>query len=465
MVYGRKGRPFDWISFSIYISLVVIGWLMVYASGIEQELSADFDGFFPPGLLAQGYWVLIALLVFGVSYLIDSKFWVTFAYPVFAFSLFLLLLVLVLGSTIKGSTSWFQLFGFSFQPSEIAKVGTGLALAAYLSHYKTDLSQFKYQVYALGIIAIPVFLIMLQPDAGSALVFSSLMIVLFREGMPAGIYIILLLAFGLFVTALLFSFQQVLVGMLGLAALVMLNSLSKPAYRWLFNALIILTVLSAWWLDFLVPAIWVLSAALVILLLKNWMDRNGRLVVGIVPAIALSAVFTLSAQYVFNDVLKPHQQDRINVWLQPEKCDPRGSLYNLLQSKVAIGSGGLQGKGFLQGTMTKLNYVPEQSTDFIFSTIGEEQGFIGSVGIIVLFVVLIMRIMMIGERSTMRMYRHFAYAVAGYFFIHCFINIGMTMGLVPIVGIPLPLISKGGSSLIGFSMMMGILLRMDRSGR
>lgn len=465
MVYGRKGRPFDWITFSIYISLVIVGWLMVYASTVDQDAVRTFSGGFPLDLARQGIWVMVALIVFLVSYLIDAKFWVTFAYPVFGITLFLLVLVLIFGTTIKGATAWFQFAGFSLQPSEFAKIGAALALSAYLSHYKTDLRRFKYQAVAIGMITLPMLLILLQPDAGSALVFISLFILLFREGMPPGIYLVGFAALILFITALLFSFLQVVAGILVVSLAVMLNSLNKIRYLWVFNALLAASALVFLWIGLLVPAIWVYSAALVVLLAFHWMERNERLVVGILPAILLSGAFAFSAQYLFNNVLKPHQQDRINVWLQPDKCDPRGSLYNVLQSKVAIGSGGLQGKGYLEGTMTKLNYVPEQSTDFIFSTIGEEQGFIGSLGVIILFVVLILRIIMIGERSSTRMYRHFAYAMAGYFFIHSFVNIGMTMGLVPIMGIPLPLISKGGSSLIAFSIMMGILLRMDHSGR
>lgn len=465
MVYGRKGRPFDWITFSIYISLVIVGWLMVYASTADQQVDQTFSGGFPLELARQGIWVMIALIIFLVTYLIDAKFWVTFAYPVFGITMILLILVLIFGTTIKGATAWFQFAGFSLQPSEFAKIGTALALSSYLSHYKTDLRRFKYQGVAIGMITLPMLLILLQPDAGSALVFISLFILLFREGMPPGIYLVGFAVFILFVTALLFTFLEVVTGILVISLAVMLNTLKRVKYLWGFNTLLVISAIIFLWMGWLFPAIWTYAVAMIVLLAFHWFERNERLVVGVLPAILLSAGFAFSAQYLFNNVLKPHQQDRINVWLQPDKCDPRGSLYNVLQSKVAIGSGGLQGKGYLEGTMTKLNYVPEQSTDFIFSTIGEEQGFIGSLGVIVLFVVLILRIIMIGERSSTRMYRHFAYAVAGYFFIHSFVNIGMTMGLVPIMGIPLPLISKGGSSLIAFSIMMGILLRMDHSAR
>lgn len=465
MVYGRKVRTFDWFSFSIFLSLVIIGWLMVYASDSEQNIQELTGSGIPLALAAQGVWVMIAVIAFLTAYLIDTKFWVTFAYPIFIFTLFLLILVLLFGVKIKGATSWFQIAGFSLQPSEFAKVGTALALSAYLSHYKTNLREFKYQITGLGMIAAPIFLIMLQPDAGSALVFLSLTILLFREGMPPGIYIIGLLALALFITALLFPFHEVVFGILAVGLFVIWGSLDKVRYRWPVMALLGILTILCYYMDWITQGIVTTSILSAGLLVLHGLERNGRFIITIFPAIALSILFAFSSQYVFNNVLKPHQQDRINVWLQPEKCDPRGSLYNVLQSKVAIGSGGLQGKGYLQGTMTKLNYVPEQSTDFIFSTIGEEQGFIGSFGIIGLFLMLILRIIWMGEKANNKMYRNFAYAVAGFLFIHTFVNIGMTMGLVPIVGIPLPLISKGGSSLLGFSIMMGILLRMDNSGR
>jgi rod shape determining protein RodA len=193
----------------------------------------------------------------------------------------------------------------------------------------------------------------------------------------------------------------------------------------------------------------------------HWLKKKERMVILLIVGLILSADVAYISNYVFNNFLKPHQQERINVWLNPDKCDPRGSLYNVLQSKMAIGSGGLQGKGFLEGTMTKLNYVPEQATDFIFCTVGEEQGFIGSLSIILLFFLLLYRITIIAERQRSSFSRHYAYGVAGIIFVHVFINIGMTMGLMPIIGIPLPFISYGGSSLLGFTLLIGVLLKLD----
>ena len=192
-------------------------------------------------------------------------------------------------------------------------------------------------------------------------------------------------------------------------------------------------------------------------------DRKSSFLAVVTTPVALAIILSFASSYTFNNILQPHQQDRINVWLRPTKCDPYGSLYNIIQSKVAIGSGGIQGKGFLKGEMTKLNYVPEQSTDFIFSTVGEEQGFLGSFMVIFLFTVLLIRITMIAERSKNKFIRYYAYSVASIIFVHFFINIGMAMGLMPVIGIPLPFLSKGGSSLLGFSIMIGVLLKMDQA--
>ena len=208
-----------------------------------------------------------------------------------------------------------------------------------------------------------------------------------------------------------------------------------------------------------------LIAAVVLIGFSIWylIDRKSSFLAVVTTPVALAIILSFASSYTFNNILQPHQQDRINVWLRPTKCDPYGSLYNIIQSKVAIGSGGIQGKGFLKGEMTKLNYVPEQSTDFIFSTVGEEQGFLGSFMVIFLFTVLLIRITMIAERGKNKFIRYYAYSVASIIFVHFFINIGMAMGLMPVIGIPLPFLSKGGSSLLGFSIMIGVLLKMDQA--
>jgi rod shape determining protein RodA len=232
------------------------------------------------------------------------------------------------------------------------------------------------------------------------------------------------------------------------------------------NALLVSVVMFLIGLFLLAQDEWLIASAIALVgfgwyLYYHFKKGNYQLIILVFPLLLFGAGFSFGTSYVFDHVLKPHQQDRINVWLRPERCDPRGSLYNLIQSKLAIGSGGLAGKGFLKGEMTKLNYVPEQSTDFIFTTIGEEQGFIGCLGVIILFAILLVRCIYIAERSHLEFVRNYGYAIAGILLFHFTFNLGMTMGLLPVVGIPLPFISKGGSSLMAFSIMIAVLLKMD----
>jgi len=349
----------------------------------------------------------------------------------------------------------------SLQPSEFAKFATCLALAGFLSYYKTDLRQIKYQVSAVALFAFPALLILLQPDAGSALVFSSFFILLYRQGMPVLIYLAGALLVILFIVSLLYPVLMVTAMVLLLAAAIISSSL-KDAYVWVGGFIVLgvaelflAPVISSW------PVVSLNAILLCIAIFRRVRTGISRQLALVLPATILSVAYIFMVNYGFTQLLEPHQQDRINVWLRPELCDPRGSLYNVLQSKIAIGSGGLSGKGFLQGTMTNLNFVPEQTTDFIFSTIGEEQGLIGSVGIILLYSFLLLRISVMAERMRSEFARHYAYGVLGILFFHFFINIGMTMGIVPIIGIPLPFISYGGSSLVAFTMMMAVLIKMD----
>jgi rod shape determining protein RodA len=455
----RKQR-FDWIAFAIFLSLILIGWLMIYAAGHQignPQGIFDLSGSFGK----QSLFILVSFGLFGAIMVVDWKFWSTFSYPVYGVTLLLLVLVLLIGNTVKGSTSWFSFFGFSLQPSELAKFGTALAMASFLSYHRTSLKRAKHQIIAYGIFFVPIVLILLQPDAGSAIVFTSFIIVLFREGLPPWLPLIVLVIAALFVFSLLFHpLQVVAIILLVTAVIFILNE--KKKQPWLISAsiLFLMTAIGFYYhLDLYVTGL--NGIFLMITLIKAIRNSAYRQVSIISPVLVFCAGFAFLSNYAFEHVLEPHQQDRINVWLRPSQCDPQGSLYNVLQSKIAIGSGGLEGKGFLQGTMTKLNYVPEQTTDFIFSTIGEEQGFIGSVAIISLFLLLILRVIKIAERAKASFIRHYAYSVAGILFFHFFINIGMTMGLVPIIGIPLPFISYGGSSLIGFTLMISVLLKMD----
>ena len=453
-------KKFDWISFAIVISLIVIGLMMVYAAGYQPDTSIPF---FKTQAGRQSIFAAAGLIILTGSQLIDWKFWSGVAYPFYAFTILLLVLVLFLGSTIKGSTSWFEFGWFSFQPSELAKVGTIMALASFLSHHRTRVSDTRDLVIASGIILLPTLLILGQGDAGSALVFLSIFLVLFREGLAIWIPILLLVLALLFVLALKYDMMVVVPLLLFAGSFVLLASVKRKQSHAVVSISTILLTIALMILKLTDFILIVAGAFALYAIVECFLSRQIRQVALISTGALLLAGFAYTSSYIFNNVLEPHQQDRINVWLNPENCDPRGSLYNILQSKIAIGSGGFSGKGYLQGTMTKLNYVPEQSTDFIYSIIGEEHGFIGSIAVIVLFLILMLRVIDIGERARMPFIRHYAFGVVGVLFIHFFVNIGMTMGIMPVIGIPLPFISSGGSSMIGFSMLIGVLLSMDSS--
>jgi len=453
-------KKFDWISFAIVISLIIIGLMMIYASGYQPEAEIPF---FSSQAGRQSIFIVASLIILTGSQLIDWKFWSGFAYPFYFFTIFLLVLVLIIGSTIKGSTSWFQIGAFSFQPSELAKVGTIMALASFLSHHRTRVSDTRDLIVASGIIILPALLVLLQGDAGSSLVFLSIFLVLFREGLAIWIPVLFFVLALLFVLTLKYDIFVVLPLLLFAGGIFLLASIKrKQSHLFVSTGMIVAAIGCA----FLGQIELVISVAVLFMLyaaFESFIDKQIRQVVLLTFGTALLFGFSYMSSYIFNNVLESHQQDRINVWLNPEDCDPRGSLYNILQSKIAIGSGGFTGKGYLQGTMTKLNYVPEQSTDFIYSIIGEEHGFIGSIAVIVLFLILMLRVIDIGERARVPFIRHYAFGVVGVVFTHFMVNIGMTMGLMPVIGIPLPFISSGGSSMIGFSLMIGILLSMDSS--
>ncbi len=454
----------DWMTFCLFLGLAVIGWMMIFSVSYEEYRQLGPSGFLSTSAGKQAIWLGICGGIFAFIMLFDHKFWQTFAYPVYAFSMLMLVLVLFLGTNIKGATSWFSFGGFSFQPSELAKFGTCLGVSAFLSAYSTDLRNARAQLTVLGLLLVPMLLILLQPDAGSALVFTSFLVVLFRQGLSSTYYIVGGLSIMLLILGLVFPPLPIMIALALLGTAVLAYQLPAQYKGYALGGVAVLGAGSyfLYGLDYGWHVLGALAVAFLVAAFAAYQNRNGRLAFLLAIFLLAGSGLAYAASYGFNQVLKPHQQDRINVWLQPEKCDERGSLYNLAQSKTAIGSGGLEGKGFLNGTMTKLNYVPEQSTDFIFCTIGEEQGFIGAMGIVVLFLLLMLRITVLAERQRSAFARNYAYCVAGIVFIHVFINIGMTMGLMPIIGIPLPLISKGGSSLLGFTLMIAVLLKMDK---
>lgn len=460
----KDTQSLDWITLSIFLSLVIIGWLMIYSVGYGNNgYPEELDQFlFNTQIGRQTIWLCISVVAFLILMTIDWQFWRTIAYFIYIVGIILLLLVPFFGKEINGQKCWFAFGWFTFQPAELAKFGTALAISSYLNSSTVRLQTFQSQAIAIGIFILPALLIMLQPDAGSALVFMSFFIILYREGFSPIPYVIGCAMALLFVLTFIYEPYYVSMVTALLVTAIFINQFKfNRLYWWTgFLALAISLLFSMyfpqnWW-------IWILNVVITSSLgywhySRNKIRANSAILVGLL----ICCGFSFMTSYLTNNVLKEHQRTRIKVWLKPSECDPRGELYNVLQSKMAIGGGGFAGKGYLEGTMTKLNYVPEQSTDFIFCTVGEEQGFIGCVIVIILFVALLYQIISIAERQRSNFSRYYAYCLFGILFVHFAINIGMTIGFVPIIGIPLPFISKGGTSLLGFSCMIGVLLRLD----
>ena len=458
-----RGLPkFDWLLFLTYLSLVAVGLMMIFTTTYhDQQVGTIFS---PNSTFGkQAIWVIISLVALFMVYLMDWQIFNSLSIPIYILGLLSLILVLIFGREIKGATSWIALGPMTLQPSEFAKLSTSLYVASVLSAIRFDLRHIRTQLFAFSILLAPALLIILQPDAGSALTYFSLLILLYRKGMPALYYIILILLFLTVVLTLTHGVAVAISTALIILISILLDFAKMRVFSMLFLTTLVLSSLVCFQFDWDLYALSINTASMLLVLFI--FNQRQKLITkfSLIGGLVGLAMISYTSSYAFENILKPHQQDRINVWLQPEKCDPRGSLYNLLQSKLAIGSGGLTGKGYLEGTFTKLNYVPEQTTDFIFSSIGEEQGFVGGFAVIILFLILIVRIIQKGEDSKYPFVQNYSYAIAGFIFFHFFVNIGMTMGISPVIGIPLPFISKGGSSLLAFSMMIGIALKMYKT--
>ena len=430
------------------------------ADGYEQDYAAMLGTPFGKQLA----WALISIVVwFFINLLVDRNVWVVGAYPIYGITVLLLILVLLFGKEINNARSWFSIAGMTFQPSELAKFGTCLAMAAYLSQWREKLDRLRPVVNGILIWVVPAALIILQPDPGSALVFSSFFLVMYREGLPP-----LLLVFGFFTAAMFLLGIIYPTGLLAgilLLLLMVIMSFWVPRRRRLWAALSLGTVAVASGLYYQGIG-WPILLGLVVLFIGtaayHFLRKNTRLVGIVSAAIVWGCLIAGAANFTFNNVLKQHQQDRIDAWLRPERLDERGALYNIIQAKLAIAAGGAWGKGRHQGTMTRYDYVPEQETDFIFTAIGEEEGFMGAVFLVVGYIAFLWRISFIAERQRRPFARAFAYGVVGILLIHLLVNVGMTMGIMPVIGIPLPFISKGGSSLLSFTLMIAVLLKLDR---
>jgi len=414
----------DNVTVILYVILVFIGWISIYAAVYNEEHQSIFDISERYGM--QLLWIAAAFVIAIIILMFDGQFFPTFAYPIFVALLLTLVGVLLFGAEVKGSKSWFKIGSFALQPSEFGKFATALALAKYLSGLNIKMQDLKTKVIASIIIGIPAVLILLQNDTGSTLVYASFVFVLYREGLSGNILLLGLYTAFLFVISLLMRIND-----------------------FTFFG----TVLSG---DQLLIIILAIIAALVAYVTK----RAKRFWMIVVAAFVFSAGLIYSVDYIFENVLEPHQSKRINVLLGIES-DPKGAGYNVNQSLIAIGSGGFAGKGFMEGTQTKFDFVPEQSTDFIFCTIGEEWGFLGSFVLICLYIGLFLRIIYLAERQRSIFSRIYGYAVASILFFHFLINIGMAIGLAPVIGIPLPFISYGGSSLWSFTILLFIFIKLD----
>ena len=454
----------DWVSILLYLLLVLIGWLNIYAAVYDENHSSIFD-------ISQKYgkqliWIGAAFVLAFLVLLTDSKFFTTFSMVIYGIMIFLLIAVLFFGTETKGARSWFEVGDFRIQPAEFAKFATNLAIAYVMSRHNFKVMRFSSLLTIGLILALPSGLIILQNDTGSALVYSSFILVLFREGLHGSILLLCFVAAAIFIMALLYSPFTVLLVIIGGTLIAFYYY--RHDIRELFQIILFigcgfgLFVLIKWMFNLLISDYYMLLTVHVITSITAIYPIYKRKMKNMITLLLISWLCVGAApsvNYAF-DHLQLHQQDRINELLGI-RVDPKGTGYNVTQSKIAIGSGGLLGKGFLQGTQTKLNFVPEQSTDFIFCTVGEEWGFVGSTFIIVLLAVFILRIIKLAERQRSSFSRIYGYGVASILFFHVAVNIGMTIGMAPVIGIPLPFFSYGGSSLWSFTILIFIFLRLD----
>jgi rod shape determining protein RodA len=414
----KISKNLDWISVLLFIVCVLVGWMNIYAAiyNPEHPLWIGDPGFFDSNAGKQLIWIGTTVLLIIAILVIDYRFYETTAFFIYGFFIFMLLAVLVVGAEIKGSNSWIRFGGFQIQPAEFAKMATALALAKYVSTPLVNLSRFKDQFNVALIILVPPILILISHETGVALVFAGFMVLLYREGLPGVYPASFLSVIILFVLSLIYPIWQIFIGVAILAGLI----------------------------------VWILPR-------YERKTRNILLIVGVAMSMG---VFVTGVDWAVNNILQEHQRNRIKVLVDPD-FDRKKTGYNVRQAKIAIGSGGLLGKGFLQGTQTKFDFVPEQSTDFIFCTVGEEEGFAGSLLVVGLFLGLLLRVIYLAERQKSRFARVYGYGVVSILFFHFLVNIGMTIGLMPVIGIPLPFFSYGGSSLWSFSILLFIFLKID----
>lgn len=404
----------DWISIVIYIALVIMGWLNIYSSSLSTVTDSNSIFDFSQIYGKQFLFILFTIPLIFIVLSVEAKFYEKFSIVIFIVALVALAGLFVFGKTIAGQRCWYAIGSFTLQPSEFAKAATALALAKYLSDVQINLKEVKNQIQALIIVFLPVLLILPQPDPGSALIYSVFFVVLFREGLP-GWYL--------------------MTGLIGIVVFILTLAIGNPLI--------------------------VIGITVVGLIINHFRSRfvDRNIIMSAILLVLISGL-SFSVDYVFDNVFKQHHRDRFNILLGKE-VDMKGVGYNTNQSEIAIGSGGLFGKGYLEGTQTKGGFVPEQHTDYIFTTVGEEWGFLGSLFVIGMFAFLILRIVYLAERQKTKFSRVYGYCVAGILFIHFFVNIAMVVGIFPTIGVPLPFFSYGGSGLWGFTILLFIFLKMD----
>ena len=461
-------RDIDWFTIGLFVMLALFGWFNVYAAVYDEQHASIFS-------LSQLYgkqmlWLITAIVLALIICLLDVRFFTSLSYPAYIICIFSLMVVLVIGHTVKSSQSWFQIAGQQVQPAEFAKIAVSLALAKFIGNYNGRLMDVQNIVTAIFIILLPFGLILLQPDVGSALVYFAFIIVLYREGLPPSVLFFGFVAVILFILSIkMQDAEAYLTAGVIICGFIAHWIKSRKTIEFLVGFGIVAGLIGITWLldffffkslDLYHIILGVILAVAPVFLILSYI-RRAKLMRAYTLFILGAVLFIYSVDFVFDRVLSNHHQDRILTMLRMSQPDPLGKDYNIDQSKIAIGSGGLTGKGFLQGTQTKYNFVPEQSTDFIFCTVGEEWGFAGSAVIIMIFITLLVRMVFLAERQRSVFSRVYCYCVFSIFFIHLVVNISMTVGFMPVIGIPLPFFSYGGSSLWTFTILLFIMLRLD----
>ncbi len=455
----------DWITILIYLTLVMMGWVNIYAAVYSEEHQSIFD-------LGQQYgkqmiWIVAGIFLAISVLIVDSKFYVAFAYHIYVVVIFLLIAVLFLGREVNGARAWFEVGGVALQPAELGKFATSLAVAKYMSQFGFKMARTKSYLVLGTLMLLPALLILLQNDTGSALVFAVFFLVFYREGMPDIIIIGGFTAIALFILALVWTQLSILI-LLIVVSLILFAVLRQSIKEGIIGFAIVSLIYGILFglknivgFDATPFHLLVITSILTVLIfLAYGLAKHIRQAWFVLLFFIFSIAITLSVNYFYRNVLISHQRDRVDNLLGI-KNDLLGAGYNVHQSKIAIGSGGIIGKGFLKGTQTKYNFVPEQSTDFIFCTVGEEWGFLGTTVVIILFLTLLIRLIYLAERQRSSFSRIYGYGVACILFFHIVINISMTIGLAPVIGIPLPFFSYGGSSLWSFTVLLFIFIRLD----